>query len=656
MKKLTLSALSLFMLATAYSQAIPAIDRETWKEKPTLHKIDSRFSDESAVILSDIRRIEFIDDAKGSVQAYKTLHKIVHINDDKGIESFNKIYLPVSDNSDLVDIKARAILPGGKIIELDKKNIKDLQEDNTLYKIFAMDGLVKGCEIEYYYTFQMGGSFFGREVMQMGIPVLQAQLSVVSPERLTFDMKTYNSDVKSSDTVLNAKRYSNVEMKDLAGVENEKYSTYTANLARVEFKLSYNAARSATERLFTWNEFAKRVYENYTTFTEKELKKTEKLIAENKWNTLAGEREKIIAVENYIKKNIGTREDFTGEDARNIELILKNKIAGFVGVMRLYGAVYNKLGIDMQFVLAGNRSEFTIDKGFENWNNCDNYLIYFVGQKKFLAPTRIELRYPWIDPYWGNTYALFCKGTTIGSFTTAVAEIKPVPLEDYMHNSSDIIAKAELNATTDTLIINTSHSYRGYSASVYRAVFNFTSAEQQKLYMKDFVKFGTNSEHIVSTGLQNQDFESYSDNKPFVLNATVKASELIEKAGSKLLVKIGDLIGPQVEMYQEKPRQFSMDVAYPHTLGRKIEFVIPEGYVVKNLKELIINDTYQENGQTTMGFVSNYKQEGNRIMIEVMEEYKKTTYPLTQYDAFKKIINAAADFNKIILVLEKKST
>jgi hypothetical protein len=48
-----------------------------------------------------------------------------------------------------------------------------------------------------------------------------------------------------------------------------------------------------------------------------------------------------------------------------------------------------------------------------------------------------------------------------------------------------------------------------------------------------------------------------------------------------------------------------------------------------------------------MGFESSYKQEGNIIKVRVMEQYRKVQYPIAQYEDFKKIINAAADFNKV---------
>jgi hypothetical protein len=36
-----------------------------------------------------------------------------------------------------------------------------------------------------------------------------------------------------------------------------------------------------------------------------------------------------------------------------------------------------------------------------------------------------------------------------------------------------------------------------------------------------------------------------------------------------------------------------------------------------------------------------------------MEQYRRIIYPLAEYEDFKKVINASADFNKIVLVLEK---
>ena len=55
-----------------------------------------------------------------------------------------------------------------------------------------------------------------------------------------------------------------------------------------------------------------------------------------------------------------------------------------------------------------------------------------------------------------------------------------------------------------------------------------------------------------------------------------------------------------------------------------------------------------------MGFVSDYQLKGNILTVHIMEQYCNVFYPKSQFEQFKKIINASSDFNKVVLVLEKK--
>lgn len=634
------------------AQTPPSIARESWISSTSLHQPAGTFSNESAIILLDKRRIEYVDE-KEEMASYRTIHRRIHIIDDKGIEQFNKVYLPVSSNSEIVDIMARTILPGGKIITVDSKNIRDLKEEDQQYKIFALEGLQKGCEVEFYYTYKANLSFFGREIIQSTYPVLEAQVAVLAPERLIFETKGYNQVNTPHDTVINARRIITIQHLDIPGVEDEKYANYSANLKRVEYKLSYNAARNKTERVFTWNELAKRTYSVYGTHTEKETKRVNELIKKNNWESLKGNDLSLVtAVENYLKINIGTSDDNHHESAEDIEQILKNKISNHRGILRLYGALFKQLGIDHEFVLCGSRRDYAIDRGFENWNNCNNQIIYFPRLKKYIAPTRFELRYPLISPEWIGTNGVFCKNTTIGTFTTAIAEIRRIQGEDFNWSGNNIDAKVRLDATLDTLVVTSKQSYSGYSSIFYRASFNYSTEEQQRLLLKEMAKFGTNSERVIFSKIENKEMENFQENKPFVLNLVVNASELVERAGNKILVKLGEIIGPQTEMYQEKPRQFDMDVNYPHIIARTIELEIPKGYKIKNPNDLNISKVVRDNDKITMGFESSYKLEGNTLKVTVMEQYCILTYPLSQYNDFKNIINAAADFNKVTLVLE----
>jgi hypothetical protein len=43
------------------------------------------------------------------------------------------------------------------------------------------------------------------------------------------------------------------------------------------------------------------------------------------------------------------------------------------------------------------------------------------------------------------------------------------------------------------------------------------------------------------------------------------------------------------------------------------------------------------------------------VKVVIDEVYKKVRFPADEFDEFKKVINAAADYNKVVLILEKKA-
>ncbi|TAH01478.1 MAG: DUF3857 domain-containing protein [Sphingobacteriales bacterium] len=647
--------LSLVLTLLACTPLSAQLPMDTWKEKPAFVKLDTAYARESAIFLLDARRYEFQDEAENNLGLFKTIHKIIQLNDDKGIELFNKIYLPGGDKTMMVALKARTILPSGKVINFDSTTVKDVtDEDGSPQRIFALPGLEKGCQVEYLYTYKKDASLFGMDVLQFRIPVLRSILQIVSPERLMFDVKSFNGR-----SVVERKQDANFRVvncvsPELKPAEEEKYSNLTAQLYRVEYKLSYNTARDSSARLFTWDQLAERLNENYQQFEEKETKAVQDLINTLKLSKLATPEEKLMALENHLKKNIMVNKDVESESASQIDQILRTRIASEFGIVRLYALALGQLNILYQLVITGDRSNYVLDREFENWNNADNMLLYLTAQKKYIARTRAEFRYPWIAPEWGNQLGIHCKAVTVDGKPSAVAELKNIDLLDYSQTSHNMESKIRIFPAKDSVVVESKQIFTGYTSSMYRSAFNFSSPEDQKNILKQIVKFGTNSETVLNSKLENASFDEFGKNKPFVINASVRANELMEKAGNKILLKVGDIIGPQVEMYQEKPRVFPIEIIYPHVLYRDIIVEIPEGYVAKNLESLNIQQSFPASGEPTMFFRSGYELKGNQLKITIREEYRVADYPIDQFQPFIKVINAAADFNKAVILLEKK--
>ena len=145
----------------------------------------------------------------------------------------------------------------------------------------------------------------------------------------------------------------------------------------------------------------------------------------------------------------------------------------------------------------------------------------------------------------------------------------------------------------------------------------------------------------------------YFGQKPYIVTADLITDKFIENAGSKRLFKLGELIGPQMEMYQEEERIQPIQSDYNRTYYRELAFNIPEGYEVVNLKDAEINEVYKIDGEITMAFISKLEIDGNKVKVVIDEYYDVLDLPKEEFTEYQRVINAAANFNKVVLIFEK---
>ena len=69
-----------------------------------------------------------------------------------------------------------------------------------------------------------------------------------------------------------------------------------------------------------------------------------------------------------------------------------------------------------------------------------------------------------------------------------------------------------------------------------------------------------------------------------------------------------------------------------------------------NLHEFFEN----EEGERIMEFKSVYEKNGDEITVHISEYYTEVYYPLDIYKDYQRVINAAADFNKVVVIFEKQ--
>jgi hypothetical protein len=627
-----------------------------WDTKPHLHKIPAAFSNESAIIIENDINIEYRSELN-DVNVYRSIHRIVKVTDEKGIEAFNKMTIPMTNGKTLEFIKARTILPNGKIIEIGRDKVKEMKSENGVPEyLFAMEGVEKNAEIEIQYTEKKPLAFFGAETFQFSIPVMHAAFSMSTPEKMIFQVKGYNGFGSAQDTLIDGTRYYEVSRSSIPAIYDEPYADMQANQMRVEYKLNYMPNENPNVRMLTWKDLAKQMYKDYYTYSTKETRAVDKYLSQLEVNDNDDEITKIRKIEDGIKTNIVFNKDLEGDNAQLLDKVIENKTANEVGYARLFAACFTQAGVKHELGISTNRFEHPLDQDFENWNFLETYVFYFPARKQFLAPSYIYDRYPVVPASLITNKAIFIKITSIGNLTSAVPDVREVTPLSIKESENNIIANVSFNGEDLDPQVEVTHTFSGYTAMGIREAILLLPKDKQKETIQNIVNLSDKPEDVLSYSTANSAFHNYYDGKPLKLMATLHAPQLMEKAGPKYLFKLGDVIGRQQEMYQDVKRDLPISIGYPHSENRTITVAIPAGYKILNPEAIRIHqdDKEENNGTATMGFDSDYKIDGNKMYVNIKEYYSGLSYPVSYYETFRKVINASADFNKVVLVMVKQ--
>jgi Domain of Unknown Function with PDB structure (DUF3857) len=583
------------------------------------------------------------------IEKYYGLMKRVHINEASAIDEYNKIALPISEKSELIAVKARSISPSGVVKELGLEAVKEAQSENTKYNALAIEGVEKGGEIEYYFLIKSGQTTYGAEYIQTGVPVRMGEYLIISPEKLKFEAKMYNTTSIKKDTVIDQKSIVSIKLNNLKPYYEEKYAAGQANVGRLEYNLLYNTDLGK-QKLFTWNFAGKRIFE----FMHESSKNTESALAKLiKKEKFLGETQlrTIQNVENFIKTNISLKEDsptFMPEEA------LKAKYGDENSHNRLYVQLFDALGINYELISGISRMKKRLDKSMESWNFLSDSYIYFPDHNKYLVPNNPLVRVGLINVGIEGSDALFISSVSLGEMKTSIAKIKPVPFSTSEQNFDNISAEISFPADFSDVNLKLRREFAGHQEGDLKGYFMLSNEDQRNEILNNILK-STLKEDAVFTNskVENYDLNAADKIKNLVISTDVSAKSMLEKAGNRFFFKLGDVIGPQVEMYNERPRVQDIDANNAHKYIRKITVAIPNGYKVKDLESIKIKTLVEYEGKKQMGFESNYTLEGNTLVVDISEYYNLPLLPASLYPDFQKVINASADFNKVTLVFEK---
>lgn len=652
MIKFKLIVILLFINHTTTAQSNLFFEDYDWEKAPAYSIQEG--TEDPIIAIKDKRVTEFDFEDDGLVE-YFMEHKILWLNSDDKIEAFNKVYLPYNRTSELKVNKARVITKEGQIIELSKSKILTAKDEETgrNYKYFAFEGVTKGSFIEYYYVVKRFPKYSGnRLILQTNYDKKLVEFDLFAPKNLVFEFKTYNNTPEvERDTIITEKLHWKLNIKDLKGLLNEEFSAYDAAKSAVIYKLDRNTFNNVRD-ISSYSKVAQNIHDfYYAEIGDKTIKQLNKIIDEaTEGKSLEGES-LIRKLEFYVKSNIFITEG-GNENLKELDEVIKNKVASESGVLKLYVALFKHLGIKHEIVLTSNRQELKFDKQFEANNFLTDFLIYFNTYKTYMSPNELESRYGFPPAFLTDNYGLFIKEVKIGGFASGLGKIKyinPISADKTIDKMVLDIRFKEDNISNCRVKLERAMS--GYYGMYFHPVMHLIKQENKDELVESFAKRLDESVVIKNKEILNADSELFGI-KPIVFALDFETEAFTEKAGNKYLFKIGELIGRQIEMYQEKARVLPVENEFTRSYFRTLNITIPKGYKIANLEDIKIKNTCEDKGTEILIFNSYYELNGNQLKITADEHYRENIIDVENFEAYRTVINSAADFNKVVLVLE----
>ena len=636
-----------------------------WSEKPlNVQEIDSTFQKSSIGLLNKyiVEFKETNDSLNNSFDKFLTRHTAIKILDKDGAEYHKIIYIPMYNSEYLVDLKARTIDSSGIVVNIDSATLTELdnEEFNKNFKIYQLPVLKKNSTLEYIYTTKERNEIHGNQILQEEYFNTKTEFILI-PNNFKSKVKSYNNNEVFNVDLINNIKVKKININNLNSIDNEDYSTFQANRVNVSYQCYFS------NKLTSQNEFWENITNNihpigFQKKFSKELIELNQLIfndlklAKSKLNLetkmFSETFKKINIIDNYIKNNFIVQENSSAEFSR-LDYILKNKKGSNIGIVQLYSSLLLYNNIDYELLITSNRYFNKFDPEFFNPDNLREILFYIPEIKKYIIPDRNEYRVGEAPFNVLGNYAIYIDKNKDYYFSTIIEH-------DKKFSTINRTINVDFKKMKEVIISET-QKFTGHWAITNRAMLNLSNNLNSN-ELKDYLTTsGIKGKKIIEYSISNKDIYQPIYNNPFIVESIISTDSVLKRDINsnnrkikRYVFNLGSVIGTQSELYTNKKRINPIEIRYPNYYDYKISVKIPRGYKIEGVENININENYISNGDIIAKFESNYSLEGNKLIISIQEFYKSLKYSKSKYNDFRKVINAAADFNKLDIFFVRK--
>lgn len=609
---------------------------------------------EPTVVLDRTIIVQIAEEGDEAVEHYLA-HLTVFLRDAASIEAENKVYISLNRVLDVTAIQARSIAPDGTIKVLAPEAFKRATDEEELGSriYFAFEGLAPGSVIDYFYVLKKQARLRGDyEPLQLAVPVLAQELHLLHPEGWVFRTKSYmgapEAEMDSSHAGVVHHRYS---MQEVPGLRKEVSANMRAASMRVVYCLDRIPARGIRD--FSSFTGATQIYHEALSspVDARTAKELQALMKRMKLGFTRNEEDKVRTMEDHIKTSIAII-DASSPELDDIGHILKNKAGSKLGILKLTCALLQLAGIDYQVVVTTDRDRMPFDPDMECYLFLQDILLYFPTMDKYMDPNEAGLRLGYANSSNMANAGLFIRRYDLGggnyAGVGAVKHIDPLPDTATIH---DLEITADLSQDPGACMLSFANSISGYYAPL-QCFYNYLDDDRKKELSESLVSYLVESGTVEELEVKNAESKLFGV-APFIVEGRVHTRKFSGTAGDKVLFKIGELIGPQVEMYTEDSRTLPVEEDFNRRFNRSIDIRLPEGWSVQNLEDLEHDVFLDIAGERKLAFQSSFTLKDGLLKVRVEEYYRSIRLPVEQFESYRSVINAAADFSKVALLLAK---
>lgn len=533
----------------------------------------------------------------------------------------------------IVKLKVRHFRNGEMLRAYDMEDAEIFTtEDGDKYDCIYLKDLQVMDILEYLLITKDDVSEYHGRYLQESYPIENCNFTIITPAPLKFETKVYNTEATVIDTVIESKnmRYSFVNISSMPAYPNESMASNKYRI-RVEDLLAYNYSAS-NRRLNGSQNFCTNFYANMHNLSKQEIKLTKELIKEAGIDKKMSVREIVTTWENYYKDNPVS---FTNN------------------IYKLTIKMLEDFNISYQVIFTCDKTEREFDTQFDGYNYIDDILIYIPEIDYYLSPSLSNFRNGVIPSLYAENGAIKGEVLAIGKSNTYIGKMTKLPIPDENFSTDSLVLNITVNPTERLLQGDIYRSLFGYKGLGVQANYTRSSLELQEFLVETYLGLGS-ANTLVSDDVFKNSTPADFGIKPAVMTAKISSAEWISSENGVLEIKIGKLIGEQSKLEQKGERQLPVDKSEKSRYYRQITITIPDGYEIVDAEKLKI-EIYDDTNNPQAAFTSSYRISGNQLIVTSEEFYKKTHYPVSEFEKILRVNNAAADYNALTIQLRKKN-